>query len=303
MGIKDESEDRDVVGLSPEELAAMAEDTDTDLLDDIIDDDDGEDDEDDDTDAGDDAAAAAAAAAGDDAADADDEGDDDDDTADDEDDEPAQAMHVAPVENFDARMQEFVTKKAELRQKLNDGDIDMEQYEAGKDALVAQETDLKNAQRDFTNEVRRREAEGMDTWNKQQKRFFKDDANAIYKGNHLLNVALDTAVKDIARDPANSKRSGAWILAEADKQVRAAMGMGKAPAAKVDAAKPAKPNGRKPDLSGIPKTLANLPAAEQTETGDNEFAYLEKLEGMELEGALAKMSRDPAKEARYLRQS
>jgi hypothetical protein len=276
------------MGLSDEELEAMEADGDEgEALDTIIDDEDGEEDADNDGD--DEPETPESKPAADDI---DDDGDDDA--------EPQTPMHIAPVDEYDAKIKGFSDQKAALRQKLNDGEIDIEQYEAQKDAVVEQENDLKNAQRDYENEVRRREAEGMDEWNKQQARFFKDEANQIYANNRLLNVALDTAVKDLANDPANANRSGKWFLAEADRLVRAAMGI--KPDSAADKKPAAKPS-RKPDLSVIPKTLASLPAADSTETGNDEFAYLDNLEGMDLERALAQMSKDPAKEMRYLRQA
>jgi myosin heavy subunit len=203
-----------------------------------------------------------------------------------------------PVENFDQRMQEFADKKAELRRKLSDGDIDIEQYEAQKDQLVDQETELKLAQRDYENAIKREQQTARQKWEWEQEQFFDSEANQVYKDKGVrgtaMNAALDRAVRELAQDPANAKRSGSWFLQEADRQVREAMGLTKPP-------KQQERQTRRADLSDIPKTLGNLPAAEQTETGDSEFGYLDKLEGVDLERELAKISRDPVREARYLR--
>uniref|UniRef100_UPI001C1F6A1D hypothetical protein n=1 Tax=Zoogloea sp. LCSB751 TaxID=1965277 RepID=UPI001C1F6A1D len=82
-------------------------------------------------------------------------------------------------------------------------------------------------------------------------------------------------------------KPASFFLEEADRQVRKRFNMPageQTPAAK-EAAKP-----RQPDLSKVPKTLAQLPAAEMAETGDVEFAYLDKLEGIALEQALRKLT-------------
>ena len=48
---------------------------------------------------------------------------------------------------------------------------------------------------------------------------------------------------------------------------------------------------RKPDLSMVPKSLAHLPAAEMQQTGDvDEFAHIDRLNGVEQEKAIARMS-------------
>jgi hypothetical protein len=294
------NDDLDLSGLSPEEIAAIDGDdhNDTDALDEIIGDEpidgvDPDNDEDldnpDNPDADNDASAT--------------------DPDEPEADEPETVVNesktfqpqvVTPaVENYEQRMQEFDDQKAELRTKLNDGDIDLEEYEKAKDKIVNDATELRMQQRDHENDIKRVASEGKQRWEWEQEQFFGRDANKVYSENALASAALDTAVKALARDPKNGNQTGSWFLEEADRQVRALMtGLG-APATKEDPKK-AKQS-RKPDLSGIPKTLATIPAAETVDTGETEFAYLDKLSGASLEQALAAIARDPAKEQRYLR--
>lgn len=295
------TEDLDQSGLSPEEIAALNGDDggDTQALDAIIGDADPEDDDagldvDPDADAGDEADG-----------DADPENKPEDAAA--VVDAPANAQAAEfqpqvvtqPVENFAQKMEAFETQKAELRTKLNDGDIDLEEYEKLKDAVTDQATELRMQQRDHENEVKRRTNEGAQRWQWEQEQFFGRAANQIYSTNRLLNAALDTAVKDLANDPANAQQTGSWFLEEADRQVRALMA-GTVETAKDAEKKPAKAD-RKPDLTGIPKTLSTIPAAEAVDTGGAEFDYLDKLTGAALEQALAAIAKDPIKEARYLR--
>lgn len=304
--------------LSEQELAALKdEDTgDSDELDAIIGDDAGDDDDVDDEldDAGEGAGDDDTAGDADDADDAAAAGasDDTDDAEDGVVSEFVPQSNVQPVENYDQRMQEFAGKKADLRRQLSDGDIDIEHYESAKDAIVEQETELKLAQRDYENSVRREQQTAQQKWEWEQEQFFESEANKVYKDTGLrgtaMNAALNKKVIELANDPVNAKRSGTWFLQEADRQVREAMNLGKPEAAEDKGGKGGKggkgdKGDRKPDLTSIPKTLGNLPAAEQVETGGGEFAYLDKLEGVALEQALATISRDPAKEARYLRQA
>lgn len=287
MAGKQDADQDDLSGLSPEEIAAIGgndvTDDEDDLLDDIIGDDSNAGDPD--PDALDDDADPVDAQA--DNADADAE------------ETPAAEFQpqtvTQPVENFNERMQSLEEQKADLRRQLNEGDIDLEKYEELKDKVAEEATELRLQQRDHENELKRKTTEGAQRWQWEQDQFFGRDANKIYNTNKILGSALNTAVIDLANDPANGNRDGAWFLEEADRQVRALMG-GNAPADK-----PAGKQNRKPDLSGIPKTLSNVPAAENTETGGEEFLYLDKLSGAALEAELAKIARDPAKEARYLR--
>lgn len=200
---------------------------------------------------------------------------------------------VAPelVEDFDERMKQFAVDKKELREKLNNGDIELDDYEAQKDALLSEENDMRTKQAIATSYFELREKEAKQTWDNEQKEFFDASANKIYESK-LLSAALNAAVIDLAKDPKNANRTGAWVLAEADKQVRKEMGI----ATQAETKQPTpKDRPRKPDLSVVPKTLANLPAAADDEnTGGREFAYLDKLDWQQREAAIAKMTADQA---------
>jgi len=132
-------------------------------------------------------------------------------------------------------------------------------------------------------------------WEYEQERFFGQAANEMYK-DPVMFAALNAQVKALGQDAANVKQKPHWFLEEADRLVRDRFAIGaKTPTGE-------KPGGKKPtapDLSKLPKTLANIPAAELPDTGNAEFAHLDKLDGMDLEMALAKLS--PEQEERYLK--
>lgn len=202
---------------------------------------------------------------------------------------------VDPVENFDQRMTEFSEQKKTLREQLNNGDLSVDEYEEKKDAIIVQEQQLREQNLKFQIAMEQNQQNARARWEWEQEMFFETKSNAIYKGSKLLMAALDTAVKDLANKPKNASRTGSWFLKEADRQVRDTFNLTKAAAPD----KPV-PNGkdRKPDLTGVPKTLSGLPNAEMADTGSDEFSHLENLDGLELERALAKMSSEDA--ARYL---
>lgn len=314
----DDEDNRDNMGLSEDELAALeADDDDIDAMKEIAGDDDDEDlddagadddDDDDDQDGDEDEAGDAAVEAeakrsakpGDAAADDGDAGAEQDGAgADDDGDglgEFQSSYKAEAVENFDARMQEFSDSKKALRAQLANGDIDMDAYEDQKDAIVAQEQALREQNLKATIASEQAEQAAQDRWKWEQERFFADKSNAIYNDALTMGM-LDMAVKQLAQDPKNAARTAPWFLAEADKLVRERTGATRTEATKTDPKKETEAK-RKADLSKVPKTLSNLPAAELNDTGTDEFAHLDNLSGLKLEVAIAKMT--PAQQARYL---
>lgn len=312
MGMKDE----DLAGLSDEERAALEDDDgEADIIKSIAGDDgnDADDDnssgdgEDDDSADDDDAAAAAASA--------DDAGANVDDTATAgaadvaDPDKAAAAADKVPVvveefqpefkaaspDNFAERMSSLDEREAKLDEEFSNGNIDNAE-------LRKQLREIERERTDLTIEKKQAEwAEKQNTdsreqrWKWEQERFFGQDKAAIYKDEKdpIALAALNATVKQLASDPANNRRSPGWFLEEADRRVRERFNLG---ASKV--ADTPKKQDRTPDLSKVPKTLANLPAADIAETGADEFAYLDKLDGIALEQALRKLT--PEQEARYL---
>lgn len=194
----------------------------------------------------------------------------------------AHQYQSAPVEGYDEKIAELAAQKMELRRQMNEGDIDLDAYEELKDAIVQQEMGLREQKIKADISAEQNEQSSKARWEWDQERFFEADANAIYKDKYLL-AAFDAAVRDLGGDEANASRKGDWFLKEADKLVRA----------RFNAPAPATPkhDGRKPDLSMVPKTLAHLPAADIPQTGDvGEFDHIDRLNGLEYEKAVARLS-------------
>lgn len=191
---------------------------------------------------------------------------------------------VPPVDGYEEKVAEFATQKVELRRQMNEGTIDLDQYEAAKDALVAQEMALREQKIKADISAEQNEQSSKARWQWDQEQFFSAKENAIYQDEFVL-AAFDAAVRKLGNDAANADQKGSWFLREADKMVRARFGV-----AKADAPQP-KPDGRKPDLSVVPKTLGHLPAADIPQTGDvGEFDHLDRLNGLQLENAVARLS-------------
>lgn len=316
MGQKDENidDDLDMEGLSDEERAALEDDDDeSEILKNIAGgaDDDADEDEED----GDDNASS---------------GDGDDDAgADDDDDVAAVADDAAgdskPTENsnaaevvddksppvaaefqpeFRAQIPEGLadkitaldTRTTELLQKFNDGEIELPEFLTQKSEIDSERLQLTLAQKQAEWAQSQNEDARAQRWKWEQERFFGQKSSEIYKGDEVLLGALNAAVIKLRNSPEHSGKPMSFFIDEADRQVRQRFNIAGSDKA-TDKVKETKQR-REPDTSKLPKTLANLPAADVAETGADEFAYLDKLDGIALEQALRKLT--PEQEARYL---
>ena len=307
---KHDIEDNELEGLSEDERAALeAEDDEAEILKSIADDEDDEDGEDPDGEQGDDEASAGERDEDEEGEEG--EGDEADAAGADGDADPSVTSTAAPrkeappefqpqftaavPEDLAARLEGVNQRFGELQQKLEDGEISVADYVVQNQALVDERMALKLAEEQAKWAASQNAAQRQQRWAWEVERFYAGEAAAIYK-DPILKAALDVAVRQLDADPANAKRSDAWILEEADRQVRERMSLGSTQRQSRD-----RKGGKQPDLSNLPKTLANLPAAELSETGADEFAYLEKLadkDPMAYEAALRKLT--PEQEARYL---
>lgn len=203
-------------------------------------------------------------------------------------------FNAPAVEDFDAKITSLLTEETALREKLQNGDIDISAYDAEKTRIMEERAELRGDKRLADFAAQQNESNQKARWQWEQERFFDKETSALYK-DPILFAALDAAVKASAHDPANAKRSAGWFLEQADVQVRKLFTPA-APAVAEPAAKPVVV----PLRAVGPITLASLPSAELPDTGGgDEFAKLEKLSGMALERQLARMS--PEEVDRYLR--
>ena len=272
----------DLAGLSPEEVAALSDDDtnandEADLLKTIADDDNSTDSTNTDDNSSDTS---------------------DEDNSEDQQEEANEASDFMPtqavyaVEDFDNKMAELKTAKSALREQLNNGDIDLDQYEAKKDEISDQETSLRIKQSNAENAARQNAHIETERWKWEQEQFFSAKSNSIYT-DKIVMAALNAAVIDLANDPKYANQKGMFFLNEADKLVRERFNIGQPKQEKQVT------QNRKPDLSKIPKTLSNLPSADTEQSNEGEFSNLDKLSGMDLERAVAKLNPDQVE--RYLR--
>lgn len=202
---------------------------------------------------------------------------------------------------FNENLAKLDETKAESFQKLMDGEIDAKAYSKAESDYMRQRDELR--------ERKTQEAEWFTSVHA-----FKLEVARTMGINYDLDTEKGTALHEwvtrLADKPENQDRDGRWFLEQAHKKVLTEFDIAPVsakPAAKpvekptetpVAAKKVAAKTGRAPDLSNIPPTIGNLPAAAESDASDSgEFGHLDKLSGMAYETALARLSAD--QKARY----
>lgn len=221
-------------------------------------------------------------------------------------DRPAVPPYVPPaVENYDAQVKTLKDERRALVAKFQDGEITLDAMLEKRDELDEKLNTLRDQQRSHDLLRTQSEHDAKRTWEIEVAHFQRahKEYSVDKDGKPLDPVmfnALDGLVKQLAADPANADKPAHWFLDEAHAMIANKMqppkpavkeaaqgGDGKTPVAK----------SRKPDLSVVPKTLADVPAAESEKPATDEFAHLDKLTGLELEQAVARLT--PDQQARY----
>ncbi len=223
------------------------------------------------------------------------ENDDDDDTP-----QFIPNMRVDAIDGYDEKMSAIQKQRDELVSKVDEGEIELSEYVKQDRVLADQEVDLKMSKTMADNQLKQNAHQQAQKWEWEQEQFFAQDANQIYAEDTMLGAAFNAKVMELAKAEAEkgSNKSGTWFLKEADKAIRARFNMNGD--ATQNTNKEVKP--RKPDLKGIPKTLANLPQVENDNGSAGEFDYLDKLSGDAQERELARLAKtNPEKLEEYLR--
>ena len=264
--------DEELAGLSDEERAALADDEDSaedvEILKSIANDDD--DDEQDDAPVGDAQPDALTAAEP----------------------EPFTPKYDAPpVEGYAEQLAALAESKKALRQQYQDGDLELDAYEDARDAIESQVLSLRESNLKATLAAEQTIQTAQQRWQWEQDRFFVG-AKEIYRSDRLLNEAFSAAVKSLAADPANEAKPMTWYLDEAERMTRASFGKAFGDSPKAEAQ-------RKAERLKVPPNIGAMPGAELPDVTADEWSHLEKLDGMELERALSKLS--PTDQDRYLR--
>jgi hypothetical protein len=173
----------------------------------------------------------------------------------------------------------------ELAKKFDAGDLTIEEFTAKQgDILTARANEEVSAK---INEA---------IWKRDVSRFMS--RHEQYAKSPILYAALNAALQREGSAKGADDLDGEVLLNRAHRAVMQEFGQ------RVDPAATAEPAARRPvgkpaeveakARAKAPKTLAEAPAADDVQPSDDRWAAIDKLDGMELEFALAKLSQDEA---------
>lgn len=205
--------------------------------------------------------------------------------------------------DYDDQIKSLKERDAELRQKFKDGEIDIDERDAGLAELTEQREQLlvARAKAEISQEMTQQSAaqQWQATVNRALNDFAKPENGGIdYRKDTGKQADLDQFVKLLANKEENADRPMEWFLAEAHKRVQALHGIAVATKAKLDTVDEAKAK-RKPPVAAAPKTLAQVPGSDGPGDVDDQFADIASLDGWELEQAIARMT--PAQREKFAR--
>lgn len=221
-----------------------------------------------------------------------DEGDGAQGVADEEPPAAFEAVYVAPpVEGYADLIADLAKRQADLAKRYEDGDFDLAEYQAQLRQVTEQEWALRERQLKASLAADQRTQQMAQRWQWEQERFFAQTSNKAYRDDPVIGPAFAAAVQILAADAGNDARPMSWFLEEADRMTRARFRL----PGEAGQAQPAKQRGRR---TTVPPTLGGLPAASIPDVSPDEFSKYDRMDGLDLEMALARLS--PAEADRYL---
>lgn len=206
------------------------------------------------------------------------------------------ALKGSLPEGFEETQNRIAGELAGLTAKFRDGEIDVDAFVVENDRLTQERAALyaQQVKAEVMNEIT--EQTSQQKWQWHVDRYLdkaqREDGVDYRAGEQ--GADFDRFVRILAEKPENGDKDFDWFLSEAHKRVKVLHGI------ETKAAAPEqKPASRKPETATMPKTLASVPGGDSAADVAGEYASLDKLEGLELEDALHKMS--PAQRERWLR--
>lgn len=230
-------------------------------------------------------------------------GDDGEEDAADEKPDAKDAPYQAPLpSDYDDQIKAIKDEDAALRQKFKDGEIDIDERDAGLAALAEKREGLviQRAKAEIAQEMSQQSAQRQ--WESTVATFLtgaaKEEGGFDYRKDDGKRADLDQFLKILADKPENADKPMDWFLQEAHKRVKALHGV--APAPKRETIEEAVAR-RKPPVASAPKNLSQVPGSDGPGDVEGEFADIERLDGLEYEAAIAKLT--PAQREKFLQGS
>ncbi|MEG0413475.1 MAG: hypothetical protein RR584_11515, partial [Comamonas sp.] len=196
--------------------------------------------------------------------------------------EPEQAAPAPYVvdlpADYEAQVQANKQARKELREKFNNGDLDSAEFDEQAERLDDQHVALISQKQRADIAAEMSEQAAQNAWLGTINTFISEVAKSDkidYRTDTAKQADLDTFVKLLGAKEANKPMR--WYLDEAHKRVLALHGMS-APA--TPAAKAADTQ-RRPNVQAVAPNLSEVSGAGGTDPMDDQFAAIDKLEGLE----------------------
>jgi ribosomal protein S11 len=215
--------------------------------------------------------------------------------------EPASAYRAELAADHAEKKTAAQTTLEELRTKFKAGEIEVDEYETQREAATTALRSLERAEikAEIAQEMTHQSAEAQ--WASAIRRQFDaaKTAGVDYDTDEDKRADLDTFVRALGAKAENADKSMDWFMAEAHKRVLALHDI-RPTAAPAPAAKAATPApSRKPPIDAVVPSLTNVPGSNSADdVGNDEFADIDKLDGLELEAALSRLT--PAQRDKYV---
>lgn len=202
-------------------------------------------------------------------------------------------------EDYDDKVKDLETQESDLKAQFKAGDIEFDEFEGRRAAIVAQRDDLRVAKVKAEISQEMAEQSTAAQWQRAiddlaQRAIAPEGGGIDYRKDAEKAADLDAFVRTLANNPAHAERSMEWFLSEAHRRVCALHGveLPKTPPKEGKAADPVREaaSRRKPPLEAVPASIAGVPGGDGPGDVGSEFADLDALEGDALEAALARMT-------------
>lgn len=213
---------------------------------------------------------------------------------------PFQPVYQAALpQDFQARVEALTAAGSELAQAYENGDFDLAEYQQRQRALSEQEWALRATALKAEMAREQQQQSLAQRWAWEQDAYFRKAENRAFRDDPVVSHAFEGALRLLAADENNGQRDMGWFLEEAGRlsrekvrELAAGMGMVNgttgAPPARSGNGKTASGRGR----ASPPPSLGGMPTAAMPDPGGDEFAYLDRMGGLEAERAMAKLTPD-----------
>lgn len=210
--------------------------------------------------------------------------------------EPVAAEQQTPLleaelpEGYEEKLKEFESQREKLDVDFDDGELTSLEYRQALREIESEEKALRDqvlkAQIAQDMQVQQQKQEWAKTVNS-----FLDD-NDLYRQSETLYDSLNKQVIAIANSDEAAGLTGQQILEKAHEKVLADPVLGRVFGDKEEENPEGKQaSGKKLQRRNVPPTLGKVPAADMTSAEEGgRFARLDKMDGLELEAELARLS-------------